>query len=112
LRDAELFVLPSYAENFGLAAVEAMAAGLPLVISNKVNIWRELEQAGAGLVVECDAHALAGAMRKLLENREVAKNMGEQGRRLVRQRFSCEVVAREMLGLYRDIASKRPQTLH
>ena len=112
LRDAELFVLPSYAENFGLAAVEAMAAGLPLVISNKVNIWRELEEAGAGLVVECDAHALAGAMRKLLENREAAKKMGEQGRRLARQRFSSDVVAREMLGLYRDIASRRPQTLH
>jgi glycosyltransferase involved in cell wall biosynthesis len=112
LRDAELFVLPSYSENFGLAAVEAMAAGLPLVISNKVNIWRELEQAGAGLVVECDAHALAGAMRELLENRKVAKKMGERARRLVHQRFSCEVVARQMLGLYHDIASRRPQTLH
>jgi glycosyltransferase involved in cell wall biosynthesis len=112
LHEAELFVLPSYAENFGLAAVEAMAAGLPLVISNKVNIWREIEQAGAGLVVDCEAHALANAMRQLLENPEAVKKMGDQGRRLVRHRFSCEVVAREMVKLYRDIISRRAQALH
>ncbi|MCX5892045.1 MAG: glycosyltransferase, partial [Deltaproteobacteria bacterium] len=48
LRDARMFVLPSYSENFGLAVVEALACGLPVVISDQVNIWREVEAAGAG----------------------------------------------------------------
>ncbi len=49
-RAAEAFVLPSHQENFGIAVVEAMACGAPVLISNKVNIWREIEAGGAGLV--------------------------------------------------------------
>ncbi len=50
IRCAEAFVLPSHQENFGIAVVEAMACGVPVLISNQVNIWREIEQDGAGLV--------------------------------------------------------------
>jgi len=47
---AEVFVLPSHQENFGIAVVEALASRLPVLISNKVNIWREIAQDEAGLV--------------------------------------------------------------
>jgi glycosyltransferase involved in cell wall biosynthesis len=50
LRCAEAFVLPSHQENFGIAVVEALACGTPVLISNQVNIWREIEADGAGLV--------------------------------------------------------------
>ncbi len=50
LRSAEVFVLPSHQENFGIAVAEALAAGTPTLISNKVNIWREIEADGAGIV--------------------------------------------------------------
>jgi glycosyltransferase involved in cell wall biosynthesis len=45
-------VLPSHQENFGIAVAEALAAGVPALISNKVNIWREIEGDGAGIVSE------------------------------------------------------------
>lgn len=48
---AEVFCLPSHQENFGLVVAEALACGKPVLISNKVNIWREIEADGAGLVV-------------------------------------------------------------
>jgi len=53
LQAAEVFVLPSHQENFGLAVVEALACGTPVLISNKVNIWREIEGQG-GLVGKDD----------------------------------------------------------
>jgi glycosyltransferase involved in cell wall biosynthesis len=49
---ADAFILPSHQENFGIAVAEALACGLPVLISNKVNIWREIEQDGGGLVAE------------------------------------------------------------
>jgi len=105
LAAAQLFVLPSYTENFGLAVVEAMAAGLPVVISNRVNIWHEIFEAHAGVVVNCDAEELAGAMERLLLNPVDAKEMGERARRLVKERFTWERVAPLMIELYRNILS-------
>lgn len=50
IKAAEAFVLPSHQENFGIAVAEALAVGKPVLISNKVNIWREIQEANAGLV--------------------------------------------------------------
>ena len=47
---AEAFVLPSHQENFGIAVVEALACGVPVIISDKVNIWPEIAQDEAGIV--------------------------------------------------------------
>ena len=52
LKAAEVFVLPSHQENFGIVVAEALAVGTPVLISNKVNIWREVDEANAGLVEE------------------------------------------------------------
>jgi glycosyltransferase involved in cell wall biosynthesis len=56
---AEAFVLPSHQENFGIVVAEAMACHLPVLITNKVNIWREVESAGAGLVRNDDAKGVS-----------------------------------------------------
>jgi glycosyltransferase involved in cell wall biosynthesis len=66
LRAAELFVLPSHQENFGIVVAEALAAGTPTLISNKVNIWREVEADGAGLVAEDTFTGTCGCFRSYL----------------------------------------------
>lgn len=53
-RASEAFILPSHQENFGVSVVEALSCGLPVLISNRVNIWREIEHAGAGLIATDD----------------------------------------------------------
>jgi glycosyltransferase involved in cell wall biosynthesis len=60
---SEAFVLPSHQENFGIAVVEALACGVPVLISNRINIWREIAADGAGYV---ESDTLSGT-RRLLE---------------------------------------------
>jgi len=100
---AEMFVLPSYTENFGLAVVEAMASGLPVIVSERVNLARDIAEACAGLVIDCNATALSDAILKLLDDPVAAARMGEKGRRLVEQRFTWDRIARQMLDVYHDI---------
>ena len=66
-RSAEFFVLPSHQENFGIVVAEAMALSKPVLITNKVNIWREIEADGAGLVVNDDVEGIAAGLRKMCE---------------------------------------------
>jgi len=93
LRDADIFVLPSYTENFGIAVIEAMACGLPVVISNKVNIWREVEAGGAGRVGPCQVEWFATAMEELLAREDWRQRLGEGGRALVREKFQWATIA-------------------
>jgi glycosyltransferase involved in cell wall biosynthesis len=66
LRQAEVFVLPSHQENFGIAVVEAMACGTPVLISRSVNIWREIESSGAGLIDEDTFEGCARLLKRWL----------------------------------------------
>jgi glycosyltransferase involved in cell wall biosynthesis len=103
LRDANLFVLPSYSENFGLAVIEAMAVGLPVIISDKVNIWREVQAGEAGRVIPCDAKALADQILDLLDHPEAAAHLGQRGRSLVESCFQWPRVARSLAEAYERI---------
>jgi glycosyltransferase involved in cell wall biosynthesis len=67
LRAAKVFVLPSHQENFGIAVVEALAAGVPVLISNKVNIWREIEADEAGIVEQDTPEGTSRLLQSYLE---------------------------------------------
>jgi glycosyltransferase involved in cell wall biosynthesis len=77
IRAAEFFFLPSHQENFGVVVAEALACGVPALISDKINIWREVQEAGAGLVA---ADSEAGATELL----NGWKNRGESGQNQLR----------------------------
>lgn len=66
LSAAEAFVLPSHQENFGIAVAEALACGTPVLISNKVNIWREIEADGAGYVDNDDLAGTTALLKRWL----------------------------------------------
>ncbi len=101
---ADVFVLPSYTENFGLVILESLCLGVPVVMSNKVNIWREIEEAGAGLIVDCDAGATARSISRVLDEPSLADLMRSRGRRLVREQFGWEAVGMRMLAMYQEVS--------
>jgi len=107
LQEATVLALPSYAESFGLAAVEALACGLPVVISDQVKIWREVARAQAGLVIGGDASQLAAALRQLLHDPEARRRMGENGKRLVATTFSWDEVAKKLSRMYQEVLNGR-----
>jgi len=106
LSDADLCILPSRSENFGVAVVEAMACGLPVIISNRVNLYQDVTQARAGIVIDCDATQLVEAMVRLLDDPYQRQRMGENGRRLARRSFSLEVLGLRLEQTYQEVASK------
>ena len=67
LYGCEAFVLPSHQENFGIAVVEALACGRPVLISNQVNIWREIEESGAALVANDDLAGTTSLFQRWLK---------------------------------------------
>ena len=105
LRDADIFVLPSYSENFGISVIEAMACGVPVIISDKVNIWREVVANGAGKVAPCDPVHFAEEISELLEDAKAAKQMGEKGKNLVKECFQWSCVALSLENAYRSIVA-------
>ncbi|WP_235276577.1 glycosyltransferase [Methylacidiphilum kamchatkense] len=94
LSDADIFILPSYTENFGIAVVEALAMGTPVIISNKVNIWREIRDADAGIVVSCNVEEITKACLDLLKDDTRRNAMGANGRKLVEKCFVIEKTAK------------------
>jgi glycosyltransferase involved in cell wall biosynthesis len=70
LRAAKVFALPSHQENFGISVVEALAVGLPTVISNKVNIWREIVADGGGLAASDTLEGTCRALQTFCETKE------------------------------------------
>lgn len=107
--EASVFVLPSYSENFGMVLAEAMAAGLPVVTTDKVNISDAIGAAQAGIVVPCQIEPLAQAMAAILQDRNRAETMGANGRRLVHARYDWDVIGAQWEALCQElIATGRP----
>lgn len=94
LRAAGAFILPSHQENFGISVVEALACGVPVLISNRVNIWREIEADGAGLVSEDDLPGTGKMIRHWLELDPPAREkMRSMARQCFLRRFEIAAVA-------------------
>ncbi len=109
LGDADLWVLPSYTEACSVALLEAMACRLPVVISDRVNTWREVAAAGAGLAVPCEARPVAEAIGRLLSDPALRGEMGDRGRALVECCFTWRQAAERMAEVYRDVSERRPR---
>jgi glycosyltransferase involved in cell wall biosynthesis len=104
---ADLFVLPSHSENFGIAVVEAMAAGVPVVVSEGVPLADRIVDAGAGWRCGTDAASVESASRQALTAEVDRQAIGERGRELVKSEYSVEAMGRRLKALYAQILRER-----
>lgn len=102
---ADLLVVPSFTENFGLVVGESLAHGVP-VIASRGTPWERLEEIGCGLWVDHDPDSLAKAIEQA--SRMPLREMGKKGREWMRNEFSWDSIARRMLQLYHDVAALAP----
>jgi glycosyltransferase involved in cell wall biosynthesis len=107
LRDATVLSAPSYHENFGLAVIEALAVGTPVVISNEVYVHREISRAGVGGVVSLDVAALAQELDRWLDDAALRASASEKAPAFVREQYDWDTIARHWVGHYAAASSRK-----
>ncbi len=104
----EAFVLPSHQENFGIAVVEAMACGKPVLISNQVNIWHEISNGGAGIVEDDNLIGTENMLKQWLSLTADEKlKMGERATESFKKHFMLDKAVSNMITVIQDTINER-----
>jgi glycosyltransferase involved in cell wall biosynthesis len=101
-QSADLFVLPTQQENFGLVLIEALAAGTPVLTTRGTDIWQDIVAAG-GTITEYTPEAICASLDKLLEDRASLAAQGQRGREWVMQNLNTEKLAGDYERLYAEV---------
>jgi glycosyltransferase involved in cell wall biosynthesis len=109
LSRADVFVLPSASENFGIAVVEAMNAGAPVIVTTGCGLADFVEQHKAGVVTDDTAESLQAALARILSDEALRLGMGQSGQRAARQELSLEAFGTRLESLYRAVLADRPR---
>jgi glycosyltransferase involved in cell wall biosynthesis len=103
IRRAEAFVLPSHQENFGIVVAEAMSCGVPVLISNQVNIWREIQTDRAGFVEPDDLQGTIRLLEAWLNLDEMQRqNISRNALHCFRERFEMTSIAERMIAFFEE----------
>lgn len=104
-RRADVFALASHSENFGVAVLEAMACGCPVVVTPDVGLADAVAGAGAGLVAAGEPAVFGAALARLIRDPALRRQAGEAGKRLAEDRFSWSAIAERTERLYAEFAA-------
>ena len=104
LQGADLFALPSYSENFGIAVAEALIAGLPVIITPEVQIANDVKSTNAGVIVSGEVELFTKAIAQLLTAPQLRQELSINAKQLAQTRYSWQAIARELAFSYKEIA--------
>jgi len=111
LQGADLFVLPSLSENFSIAVAEAMAIGLPVIVTKAVQIAQEIIANKAGIAVTGDVASLVQSISQLLASSQLRKELGQNGKHWAQNRFVWNAIASNLASTYAAILNKSNVTV-
>lgn len=107
LQGADMFALTSHSENFGVAVLEALAVGLPVLVTPGVALASVVEQYQLGYVVELEVPAIASGIQHLLNNPQQAKKMGDRARQLIFEQYTWEQLATKIIEFYTAVLKEK-----
>ncbi len=107
IRSCDVFAMASYSENFGVAALEAMACGRPVVVTPEVGLAQTIAETGAGVVADGTPETFGRAIAGLLEDAPARQMMAEAGVRAAREPFDWCGLAARMDGVYHECTTER-----
>ena len=104
---ADVFILPTHSENFGIVVAESLIAGTPVIVSQNTP-WKVVEDVGAGFWLELDAEVFAERAASLLADPDRARSMGRNGQKLVSEHYDWSAIADELCQFYGRIITQPP----
>ena len=108
LQGADLFALTSHSENFGIALLEALTVGLPVVVTPGVALASVVKQNQLGYVPELDSTAIAAVLEHCLNYPQQAKQMGMRARDFILQNYTWEESAQKLSKIYAAVINSKP----
>jgi glycosyltransferase involved in cell wall biosynthesis len=107
LQGSDLFVLTSYSENFGVAVLEALAAGLPAIVTPGVALSEIIKQYQFGAVPEMEEEAISTAILQAINQPESMREMGSCARQFVLERYTWGAISTQLIDVYRTVLNNR-----
>ena len=94
LRNSQVFVLPSYSEGFSIAVLEALAYGLPIVVSAETGFSEEILKSNSGKIIEFNIDSISNSIIEVLSNKSSTLELIENGKRLVQEKFEIGIISK------------------
>jgi len=104
LQGADIFALTSHSENFGIAALEAMAAGTAVLMSNEVALSSLVEQYQLGFITQLNEQDIINALNKALNELDTTHQMGRNGQNLVKEHYQWPTISKKLVTLYQSLS--------
>jgi len=105
LQYSDIFILPSHSENFGIAIIEAMQAGLPVLISDKVAISENLKINNASLIFSLNKKSIENKLNHAIKNIKLRNNLSLNGQKLVKKEYNWQVITKRQITIYKKMIS-------